>query len=64
MSGYFKVSMGAAKAIANANEGLGLLAGYMTLASYAYGPKREHTAAGAKAIPWQLDAPTSGQRRF
>lgn len=50
MSGYFKVSMSAAKAIASASEGPDLLAGYMTLASYAYGPKREHTAAGAKAI--------------
>ncbi|WP_198526488.1 hypothetical protein [Xanthomonas sp. SHU 166] len=50
MSGYFKVSMQAAKAIAEVSDGPDLLAGYMTLSAYAYGPKRELTAAGAKSI--------------
>lgn len=50
MAGYFKVSIDAARAIANASEGPELLAGYMTLCGYAFDKGRDVTAAGAKAI--------------
>lgn len=50
MSGYFKVSIEAARLIANTTDAPETLGGYVTLCSYAYGDKREQTAAGAKAI--------------
>jgi hypothetical protein len=50
MAGYFKVSMNAAKEIVALSDGPELLAGYITLCGFAYGPRREITRAGAKAI--------------
>lgn len=50
MSGYFKVSMAAARAIVDASDEPDLLAGYITVCAYAFGPNREVTAAGAKSI--------------
>lgn len=50
MPGYFRVSMGAAKAIANVSDGPDLLAAYTALARFAFGDKREQTAAGTLAI--------------
>lgn len=50
MAGYFRVSMGAARAIAEASDGPDLLAAYIVLAAFAFGEKREQTAAGAQAI--------------
>lgn len=50
MSGYFKVSMSAAKAIADASDGPDLLSGYITLLAYAHGPKRDLVSGGAKVI--------------
>lgn len=49
-AGYFKVSMDAARAIVEANDGPELLAGYVTVCCFAYGNGRTKTRAGAKAI--------------
>lgn len=50
MSGYFKVSMEAAKHLAANSDGPELLAGYIVLNKFAMRPNHNLTAAGAKAI--------------
>ena len=50
MSGYFKISTEAAKAIVGESDGPYALAGYITLCGYAFGGNRGITAAGAKSI--------------
>ena len=50
MTGYFKVSMEAAKRLAGEKDGDQLLMAWLVLCHYAYGPQRELTAAGAKSI--------------
>ncbi len=50
MSGYFKVPMAAARAIVGVSEGPSLLAAYITSRKYAYGTKKDVTAAGARSI--------------
>ena len=48
--GYFRVPLGAAHQLVAESDGPELLAGYITLCSYAYPRTREFTAAGAKSI--------------
>ena len=51
---YFRVSLNAARAIADATGEPQLIAAYMVLRRYAYTPAKDRTAAGAKAISKEL----------
>ena len=53
-AGYFRVPIATAQAIATANPDPDLLAAWLVLRRFAYGTKRELTAAGAKKIAASL----------